>query len=358
MSTDNLIAEITNVTRHTVGTNDDKLIYYSGSITSDIIREITFVPAREDPNIKEPNIPIEVKYTNGYQRIGVPSRMRKFMLWLNQHSTFIIPPVILSTRGNWLFESSHERTANYGKLLIKDPAAIIDGQHRIGGFIYKFASDEVALPIPFMAIESIDIDREQNEFGTLNSYQARVPPSLMIANAAVFDTDDDYAWIATEMANSADSPFYGKIGVQRMGSDQLFSLAAVKKNLERTFKHGAIEQLEAEVKLEYAKSFWQCIHDWHEMEWEDINLKKRDMRYKLLETTGLIAWSIVAPDIIVASLDDGAVDWENVRTLISKSTTPGSNGKLDWQKSGTYAGRTGEVGGALIASALQRMIFR
>jgi DNA-sulfur modification-associated len=63
-------------------------------------------------------------------------------------------------------------------------AAIIDGQHRLGGLLRLVNDGEVgdelkSRPIPFMAIELMDMDREKQEFVDINYNQQGVKKSLI-----------------------------------------------------------------------------------------------------------------------------------------------------------------------------------
>jgi hypothetical protein len=124
-------------------------IYYFGSLKSSIAREVTFVPVLEtSPKTRL----IELTDGGGYQRPGSQPRMSKFKDFLKTHPYSLVPPVILSGRGKWLFEPS-EVTPNLGNLVITDPAAIIDGQHRLGGYVALFESEGVEKDIDFLLLE-------------------------------------------------------------------------------------------------------------------------------------------------------------------------------------------------------------
>ena len=57
-----------------------------------------------------------------------------FKKYLKEYSNRLIPPVILSARGKWEFQALDESN-EIGSLKINGKAAIIDGQHRIGGIV-------------------------------------------------------------------------------------------------------------------------------------------------------------------------------------------------------------------------------
>ena len=109
--------------------NNSERIYYFGSIPSNQLKSVTFVPVDEkNPKQESPLNEIE----GGYQRYGNVTRMRQFKKHLQDNPLSIVPPIVLSSRNKWTFEASNENEM-VGSLIATEPAAIIDGQHRAGG---------------------------------------------------------------------------------------------------------------------------------------------------------------------------------------------------------------------------------
>ena len=106
--------------------------------------------------------------------------------------------------------------------------------------------------------------------------------------------------------------------------------------------------------------FWTIIADQLHEEWSDIDkLDNPDIKgsrrnafdYKLLELTGLIAWSYTGAYIFSRSYSEGiGMDWDNVRRLVKAAS------EIDWHKGGEYEGRTGEVGGKAMADEMNRLL--
>ena len=92
------------------------------------------------------------------------------------------------------------------------------------------------------------------------------------------------------------------------------------------------------------------------MEWEDVDRKKREREYKLLELTGLIAMSRIASEIIVPSYDakTETVNWSEVSKLIGAIS---DSEEMDWSKGGMFP-RNGFVGASDIHRHLQSLISR
>ena len=120
----NIFGEITGVIQKTQGNQN----YIFGTIGSDKIKNITFVPVLESSHKTYLN-----EIEGGYQRPGSHSRMRAFARFLEENPNSIVPPVLLSGRGQWKFEPVGQEQDS-GKLIIRGQAAIVDGQHRLGGF--------------------------------------------------------------------------------------------------------------------------------------------------------------------------------------------------------------------------------
>ena len=134
----------------------------------------------------------------------------------------------------------------------------MDGQHRLGGYVTKFETDEISMPINFIAIDDLTIESEMREFAIINSSQSRVSPSLIAAIGVLADGDDD-AWIALQLDEREDSPFHRKIGHQKTGPEHLFNLAMVTKNVQRTFSHGGFADVEPEDKVDFFIQYSQDI---------------------------------------------------------------------------------------------------
>jgi DNA sulfur modification protein DndB len=338
------IGEISGVLKRNVGTQ----VYYFGTVFSDKIKGITFVPTVEPSN----KTYLQEISENGYQRPGSRIRMRQFMRYLKENPNSLVPPVILSGRDGWKFEIN-STDDKYGKIIIDQPAAIIDGQHRIGGYIALFEDDEIIRSIDFILLEGLNRDLEVSEFMVVNSTQQGVPKPLY----AYLDAEEP-ARIAWALNEEEGSPFKGRITRTRMSKQHLFALHTVAKQVERTFNHGKFTEITEDVKLDYMIRYWSIIADTLQDEWSDIEKLenenfsgRKDFSSKLLEATGLIAWSLMGPEILGRSYMAGVgMNWEHVRKLVKAC------GNINWSKTGIYAGRTGEAGGPVLKNDMQRLL--
>lgn len=331
------IASIPNVSPRSITSPDGVVFeYYVGTLRSDLVRALTFVPVFEDSK----KTYLNEDTVDGYQRPASAARMRQFGAYLEENPLSVVPPVVLSGRSQWRFRA--------GQLEVFGPAAVIDGQHRLGGFVWLYEEKAMTRPVDFVLLPSLDLMEERREFIAINNTQKGVQKSL-----TVFLGDSDEARVAAGLAESVESPFFERVTIATRGKNHLFTLAAVAKNVERTFVHGAFPaDLSVDAKIEIMCSYWDIIADVFPEEWEDMT--RRPQSFKLLETTGLIACSLAASDILGPAFDPSTktVNWEMVRTRWQWA----ADGGLDWLKDGAFSGLTGEVGGARIHKEIQRLL--
>ncbi len=338
------LGEIAGVVRKVMGTR----VYYFGTVMSDKAKGVTFVPVIE----RSTRTYLQESDEGGYQRPGSRSRMRAFMRFLAEHPNSVVPPVLLSIRQWWRFVPDQDRP-DYGLLVVENPAAIVDGQHRVGGYIALFEEESQVRPIDFIALQDLTREDEVQEFVTVNSTQKGVPKAL-----TTFLGDEMEARIAWALNEEEDSPFRGRITRTQMSREVLFALNSVAKGIKRLFNHGKLVDLGEDARLDCAMRYWTIIADELEEPWSDIEklgdvntAGRADFEYKLLELTGYIAWSLMGPDVLSRSYAEGVgVNWENVRALVRAC------GSIDWRKQGQYEGRTGEAGALALKQDMERLL--
>ena len=336
--------EITGVVQKTQGSQT----YLFGTVTSDKIRNMTFVPVIEFSDKTFLNEVTE----DSYQRPGSPARMRAFARFLTKNPNSIVPPVLLSGRGTWKFQPGGNEQDS-GKLIIQDKAAVVDGQHRLGGFVHLYESEDDVRDISFILLPGLTVEEEKKEFLVINNSQKGVPRAL----TAYLDATDE-ARVGWGLNIESDSPFEGRITRTTTTRTQLFTLHSVAKSVRRLFSLGAVRNLDVDQKIEIMSRFWTIIADQFSEEWSDIrkldNLEtrgRRDFEYKLLELAGLAAWSQTGAHIFLRSYsEETGMNWDNVTRLVEAMSD------IDWHKEGEFAGRTGEAGGGIIAIEMISML--
>lgn len=339
------VATISNVLRRKWGGRD----YCFGTMTTDKIKDLTFVPVLETSK----KTYLRENPDEGYQRPGSPSRMRAFMKFLADHPNSVVPPVLLSGRAQWKFLSD-DADGTVGRLQIGGPAAIVDGQHRMGGYVALYEKEEEARDIPFILLEALSVEEEMQEFIVVNNSQKGVPRAL---TAYLEDTEE--AQISWALNEDPDSPLYSRIArITPLQKQHLFALHSVARQMKGLFKRGALVDLDTDTKIEFAEKFFSIVADSLPDEWGDIerlddedSRGRRDFDYKLLELTGLIAWCTVGSLILHRSYsEDAGMNWENVERHVKAA------GGVDWRKEGQYAGRTGSAGARVIVQDMERSL--
>jgi DNA sulfur modification protein DndB len=352
------VGKIPNVLRRDTGNRT----YYFGTIGSDKVKHVTFVPVLEN----SPKTPLIEDTKDGYQRPGTIARMNKFKNFLKDNPNSLVPPVLLSGRGNWVFTPGDDG-GPLGSLDLKGSAAILDGQHRLGGYVLLNENDNDVRDIDFLLLENLELVEEVREFVIVNNTQVGVPKSLNYflaqdvegLSGLVGDITDDI-WLAWQLNLREDSPFLGKITRIKMGPEHLFQLHSVAKNIDKMFKDGAFNDVDREEKLDIAIRYWNLIADLHQTQWADIEKLgvpkqgRKDFDYKLLELTGFIAWSLIGNSRIISpsyNSTSHTVDWDRVQKMIEILAE-----RVDWTKGGEYQNATGEVGGPIIHKDMQKIL--
>jgi DNA sulfur modification protein DndB len=338
------IGEIGGVLKKQVGTQ----IYYLATVLSDKIKGITFVPVIE----RSESTYVSEDTTDGYQRPGKKPRMNAFRKYLVGNPNSLVPPVLVSSRDWWQFVPS-PGDHGYGKLVLNSPAAIVDGQHRIGGYIALFEEEGDIRPIDLVVLEGLTRDAEMHEFIIVNSTQRGVPKAL-----TEFLYDEEPARLAWRLNEDPGSPFLGRITRTTMAKQHLFALHSVANEIEKLFSHGKFKDLDEDQKLEILIKYWETIQEERPAEWDDINKLegekapgRKEFQFKMLELTGFIAWSRIGYEILGRSYSPGVgTAWDNVSKLVRAC------GDLDWRKDGQYIGRTGLVGAGAIVQDMQRLM--
>jgi DGQHR domain-containing protein len=335
---------IENVLRRETG----NIVYFFGSLANDMIKQLTEVLVIE----KSPKTFLTETTEEGYQRPAAFSRQRKIGKYLVEHANVLIPPVLLNGCGRWVFEAYDSERPSMGKLRTEGRSHIIDGQHRLGGFVAAWEESQYRADVDFVAYENLPFEREKDEFNLINTTQKGVPKAI---SAYILRNEDDHNWVAWELNQRDNSPFRGRISrVGKLSENMLFNLNSVAKSVDRTFGHPNFDQLDRETMLEYMIHYWTIIKDSFPDAWADYDRPKDEWQYKLLELTGLIAWSHIAHTTLGRAYDSQmeTMNWELVQELIDRTKT------LDWGKDGRYVGLTGEVGGKEIMRDMLRLIDR
>jgi DGQHR domain-containing protein len=328
--------------------------YFVGQLPSSAAYDATFVPVidEEAKRIRRPRIYLQ-ETDDGYQRAGSPKRMESFARYMAENELRFTPAVVLSGRDHWKFDEA-TRT-----MTVTAPAAIIDGQHRLGGFIAAYQNDGFDRLVDFVVMNVSNAEEEQL-FLDINSNAKSVPTGIVSVLGRTTGS-----LVAEELNTNPDSIFRGRFYISQKSPGTLFNIASVAKEVGTTFGHGVFEDIRDNVDLmfEIMSSYWEIIASAFPSEWEDIDKRTNDKQYKLLELTGLMAFSQAASQILVPAYDAEkmTVDFDLVEEIvnyIAQAEDQKGKRELDLSKTGMFEGRTGFGGAGPINGRIQQIVAK
>lgn len=314
------------------------LNYFLGVINPAQIMELTFVPCVVKVN--EDILP--VRTTEGYQREGDPKRMTQIKEFYAKELTSLIPPVLLSTRSSWRFIPK-SNGACFGHIEAEDCAAIIDGQHRLGGLSLLSQDESISKEalnrsIPFMAVDFPNVGIESNEFEVINGKQKGIKKSHLM----YIRKDQSFGGNAAEMLKEDDeSVFKSRIAIANRNDWDLITFQAAEDLVNLTFDNYFCtnasfrpensEENKAKA-MEFLLKYWVTISTIFPEMWEigllpSSGTKKSTSKpgrskfsYRLLEETGLRAFAKLGSKIFFKAWIPNSQDiaWKNVEELLIK----------------------------------------
>lgn len=320
------------------------LTYYLGTLSPKMIKDLTFVPvAKPSEPQGDPATVLNERPEKGYQRAGEPKRMEAIWKFVKDRPNCLIPPVVLASRGNWHFTPVPKHD-NFGTIQAEDLAAIIDGQHRLGGLLRlvpdEEATDELkSRPIPFMAVDDLPQENERQEFVDINDNQKGVKKSLIhyLERDKFFHGRAAYALMEDE-----ESVFKGRIDIQKKHDWTLILFGAAKECVELMYDAGFRKaksfdpwkdesvQLAA---IGHILDYWRAVRDTMPEYWSDMDLmppvgtkKSKEekpgtsaFKWRLLEETGIRAFSKLANELFGLTWMPGmrAPSFEAIRAHLS-----------------------------------------
>jgi DGQHR domain-containing protein len=328
--------------------------YFVGQLSSSVAFEATFVPVigEEANRIRRPRIYLQ-ETNDGYQRAGSYRRMESFARYMAENELRFTPAVVLSGRNHWKFDEESQ------SITVTGPAAIIDGQHRLGGFIAAYQNDGFDRLVDFVVMNVSNAEEEQL-FLDINSNAKSVPTGIVSVLGRTTGS-----LVAEELNTNPDSIFRGRFYISQKSPGTLFNIASVAKEVGTTFGHGVFEDIRDNVDLmfEIMSSYWEIIASAFPSEWEDIDKRTNDKQYKLLELTGLMAFSQAASQILVPAYDAEkmTVDFDLVEEIvnyIAQAEDQKGKRELDLSKTGMFEGRTGFGGAGPINGRIQQIVAK
>ena len=381
-----MTVKISNVIKQETGGHT----YYIGYMDAKDVYDCVFVPVLRKtklPKKKNATLALE-EIDKGYQRTATVSRQRKIANFLLENPGSIIPPVLLSDRGQWKFNGK----GDIGELVINSKAAVVDGQHRLGGmrFLAEMDTNSHNLKIPFVCVADLKQKEEEVQFLTINNEQK----GLQKQHTAVLRSDLWHNACAISLNN--EGPFKERIqtGGPKEKWELDWKLNSVASMIDNVFKTSSSQddpwgfssdQERKDHIPDLLIKYWEIVVDVFDEEYSsDIEKipspfgedyggdgNTRLFEYKLLEYTGFLVFmrvlKIYAPTFWNRSefiLNENLV--YKYLTIIKTETEQNPNNRssdgfdnvpiIDLRKSGKYQYNTGLAGAPVIVNDIQNLI--
>jgi DNA sulfur modification protein DndB len=312
------------IIENVIKVEDSGFTYYLGSILPQQIMQLTFVPC--EVQVEALRGVLNVRPTDGYQREGDVMRMRKIKTHFGESERSIIPPVLLSTRGKWLFRPKTQNSC-FGSIEAEDCAAIIDGQHRLGGLSMLSSDPETERgradrKVPFMAVQFNDAREEQEQFEIINDEQKGIPKSHL----KFINRHAQFPGIAADvLKEDTDSVFVGRIAVAKRGDADLITFGAAEEIVSLMFDSQFTtstgffpgrDQTTKSQGIRLILEYWKCVRECFPVQWSDMEKMppsrsarstshpgRSKFTYRLLEETGIRALAKVGATVLAESFE-------------------------------------------------------
>ena len=253
-------------------------VTYQGFVSSQIAVNFSYSKLYNDPSGK------------GYQRPIDKNRCKDFANYLSQGEDALYTPILLNAAGNWEFYAYDKNRTNFGRLICKNKATLMDGQHRLGGIREYINQTDSTLNVPFLAFHNLDDEEEVKLFDVINTKAKGIGTSL---SRYLNRDNDEISWIATNLILKPESPFFNKgtlIGKRtREKNITLQNLYSIVKLLT---KKSDLDKLSKEKKLHLVLFYFNAIKDLFPEEWKDNKL------YRMTHVTCLNALAMAGNTVI------------------------------------------------------------
>jgi DNA sulfur modification protein DndB len=228
-------------------------VTYLGNLSTSAAIQLTYVKPFDHPSGK------------GYQRPVDQKRCNDFAHYLSTGDNALFTPILVNAESHWEFVPYDRTRPSFGRLLCKEKASLMDGQHRLGGVKRYVQDTNSEIGVPFLAFHYLDEDEEIQLFDTINTKQKGISVSL---SRYLSRSTDDLSWIATQLIIRSDSPFHniGTLTGKRSAGRHV-TLQNLYKILEYLFKN--INGLTKDERLMIALVYFNGIKEHFTKEWFD-----------------------------------------------------------------------------------------
>ena len=307
-------------------------VTYQGSVSSQVAVNFSYSKLFNDPSGK------------GYQRPINKKRCTDFADYLSQGEDSLYTPILLNAAGNWEFHAYDRQRPNYGRLICRKKATLMDGQHRLGGIKEYIEQTDSTLSVPFLAFHYLDEDEEIKLFDVINTKAKGIGTSL---SRYLNRNNDDLSWVATNLILKPESPFFSKgTLIGKRTKDKHITLQNLYQIVKLLTNKSDLAKLPKEKILNITMIYFNLIKELLPDEWEDYK------NYRLTHITCLNALAIVGNELINGN-------------YLAKSQQPDSVkiankllniGEIDWSASGDLKFVKGVAGTKILANDIRNCL--
>jgi DNA sulfur modification protein DndB len=303
-------------------------VAYLGHLSSNVALQLTYVK------------PYDLASGKGYQRPVDTKRCNEFALYLSKGENALFTPILLNAESKWEFVSYDKQRPSYGRLLCKEKASLMDGQHRLGGIKRYSQETNAEISVPFLAFHYLDEDEEIHLFDTINTKAKGIGLSL---SRYLRRNSDDLSWIATELILRNDSPFHniGTITGKR-NTGRHVTLQNLYRSIELLTNEPHIATLSKDEKLLLSLIYFNSVKETFNQEWMDYK------EYRLTHIVCINALSLAGSELLgrCVSEDKKHIDYAAIEKAVKKIK------KFDWSVSGRLKYIKGLSGSKTLAADL------
>lgn len=307
-------------------------VIYQGAVSSQVAVNFSYSKLFNDPSGK------------GYQRPINKKRCTNFADYLSQGEDSLYTPILLNAAGNWEFHAYDRQRPNYGRLICRKKATLMDGQHRLGGIKEYIEETGSTLNVPFLAFHYLDEDEEIKLFDVINTKAKGIGTSL---SRYLNRDNDDLSWVATNLILKPESPFFSKgTLIGKRTREKHITLQNLYHIVNLLTKKSDLAKLPKEKILNLTMFYFNLIKELLPDEWEDYQ------NYRLTHITCLNALAIVGNELINENYLAKSQQPDSVK-IANKLV---NLGEIDWSATGDLKFVKGVAGTKLLAGDIRNCI--
>lgn len=307
-------------------------VVYQGIVSSQAALNFSYSKLYNDPSGK------------GYQRPINKKRCSDFAEYLSQGEDSLYTPILLNAAGNWEFHAYDRQRGNYGRLICRKKAALMDGQHRLGGIKEYVEETDSTLGVPFLAFHFLDEDEEIKLFDVINTKAKGIGTSL---SRYLNRDNDDFSWVATNLILKPESPFFNKgTLIGRRTKEKHITLQNLYQLVNLLTKKSELAKLPKEKILNITMFYFNLIKELLPDEWSDYQ------NYRLTHITCLNALAMVGNELINENYLTKSQQPDSVK--IAKKLI--NIVEIDWSSTGDLKFIKGMQGSKVLAEDIKNCI--